>query len=76
MTWWIMRCIRSGTRRSGRGFAAFGGDRGKGVLGTRIDEPVRLSPRQREEAIEALAPDMRRLSEEYGIDVGKWGWKA
>ncbi|MCP5367250.1 MAG: sulfotransferase domain-containing protein [Hyphomicrobiales bacterium] len=34
----------------------------------------RLSTAQRDQVFTALAPDMKRLSEEYGIDVSRWGF--
>jgi hypothetical protein len=42
------------------------------ALSREVSGAYRLSPLQREQALETLAPGIRRLREEYGFDVGRW----
>ncbi len=44
------------------------------VLEATRPQPARLSPAERAEVAETLAPDMARLRDEWGIDVARWGF--
>jgi hypothetical protein len=45
----------------------------KAKIDSRPLHSVHLSPKQKEESLAVLMPDLRRLQRDYGVDVSRWG---